>query len=332
MLDIIIPTYKNKEGLAKTLSSIPNYTELCVTVVDDGSDIDYGDLQDKYNFNLILVDPNGGPGVARQIGLMSTYEPYVLFLDTGDYFIDGVLPEMLGIIQINPEILIFSWRYSIGDASYDVNNNNLHGRVYKRSFLDEYDIHFSEEGSYANEDVGFNHACRLILAQYYPNNDHVLTLNKTIIVYDVNDMTSITRRDNRAFIYKKQNMGLAYNAIHAFKIAEKNNVDVNLLKNYVSDIMGSQYFFFIKTLEERPEYLQSAWDGARHYYMLAFKDFIQKEDLDIAYTRMLNFYRHAYKKPPKTTFNVKRFFELLNTNEQVPDYYINLSKEYNNDR
>ena len=50
------------------------------------------------------------------------------------------------------------------------------------------------------------------------------------------------------------------------------------------------------------------------------------------YTRMLNFYRHAYKKPPKTTFNVKRFFELLNTNEQVPDYYMNLNKEYSNDR
>ena len=204
MLDIIIPTYKNKEALVRSLESIPNYQELNITVVDDCSGLDYTDLQEKYNFRLIELQQNVGPGVAREIGIVSTHEPYILFLDTGDYFIEGALSEVLGIINIHPNICIFSWRYEIGDANYDINNNNLHGRVYKREFLDKFNIYFSEAGSYANEDVGFNHACHLIMFQYYPNNDSVLTLNKSIIVYDTNDMTSITRRDNRAFIYKDQ--------------------------------------------------------------------------------------------------------------------------------
>ena len=46
MLDIIIPTYKNKEALVRSLESIPNYQELNITVVDDCSGLDYTDLQD----------------------------------------------------------------------------------------------------------------------------------------------------------------------------------------------------------------------------------------------------------------------------------------------
>ena len=331
MLDIIIPTYKNKEGLIKTLASIPNYKEIKITVVDDCSGLDYSDVYNQFNFRLIELSKNAGPGVARQVGISSTNEPYILFLDTGDYFIEGAPAEVLNIINVNPSIQIFSWEYEIGDAEYDTNNNNLHGRVYKREFLNKYNIYFSELGSYANEDVGFNHACRLILIQYYPNNDAVLTLKKSIIVYDVTDMTSITRRDNSAFIYKDQNLGLAYNAIHAYNIAKANNVNEGLLKDYLSDIMGSQYFFFLRTLEERPEYLQIAWDGARYFYLNCFKNILDSnQSCIISYNRMLNFFKTAYKaKPKKVRFNVKIFIKLLEENEKVPEYYLTLANNIN---
>ena len=326
MLDIIIPTYKNKEGLVKTLQSIPNYKEVKIIVVDDASGIDYSDLLSQFNFRLIEMEKNSGPGVARQVGIMVSNEPYIMFMDTGDYFIEGALSEVLGVININPEICIFSWRYEIGDAEYDINNNNLHGRVYKREFLNRFNIHFSEQGSYANEDVGFNHACRLIMFKYYPNNDHVLTLKKSIVVYDTDDMTSITRRDNRAFIFREQNMGLAYNAIHAYNIAKANGVEEGMLKDYLSDIMGSQYFFFIRTLEERPEYLQQAWDGARYFYHNCFKDEIGDSDYSISYRRMLLFYKNAYKAKPKVRFNATIFIRLLIDHEEVPEYYKTLAE------
>ena len=162
--------------------------------------------------------------------------------------------------------------------------------------------------------------------QYYPNNDSVLTLNKSIIVYDTNDMTSITRRDNRAFIYKDQNMGLALNAIHAYNIAKANNVDDSILKDYLSDIMGSQYFFFLRTLEERPEYLQIAWDGARYFYFNCFKQIFTGDDYTISYRRMLLFYKNAYQTKPKIRFNAKLFIRLLEANEQVPSYYTTLAE------
>lgn len=326
MLDIIIPTYKNKEGLVRTLQSIPNYRELSITVIDDASNLDYSDLQNQFNFRLIELQKNAGPGIARQIGIMVTKEPYILFLDTGDTIIEGVLPEVIGIINIHPTINIFSWQYTNADASYSTTNNNLHGRIYKREFLEKYNITFSEQGSYANEDVGFNHICRLVLYQFYPEGA-VFHLNKSIVSYDVTDMNSITRRENRAFIYKDQNMGLAYNAIHVYNSCKAVGVSDELLKDYISDIMGSQYFFFIRTLEERPEYLQIAWDGARYFYLNLFKKLLNKNsDLDISYRRMLNFYKNTSNTPPKLRFNAKLFMRLLEENEKVPPYYATLAE------
>jgi hypothetical protein len=37
----------------------------------------------------------------------------------------------------------------------------MHGKVYKREFINKYGITFTPESSYMNEDIGFNRACRL---------------------------------------------------------------------------------------------------------------------------------------------------------------------------
>lgn len=327
MLDIIIPTYKNKEQLIKTLISIPNYQEIKIIVVDDGSHYNYSDIQEQFDIRLIEIQQNGGPGVARQIGLMLTHEPYVLFLDSGDTLIDNMLAEALGVVYIHPEVNVFCWQFENSEAAYNTENNNLHGKIYKREFLEKYNISFSEKGSYANEDVGFNHICRLITLNYYQSENTVLFLDKPLVEYDNTDMSSLTRRENRAFIYKYQNNGLAYNAIHAYNIAKADGVDENLLKDYASDIMGSQYYYFLRTLTDRPEYLQYAWEGARYFYMNLFKNIIEKEpELEISYRRILMFYKRANKNPPKMPFNIKLFMRLLEQNEAIPDYYKTLAQ------
>ena len=90
MIDIIIPTYKNKDGLRTTLDSIDwNNNNFSITIIDDASNLDYSDIIVEYpNINQLVVLPqNGGPGMARQYGIDHTNNDYLLFIDTGDYFI-----------------------------------------------------------------------------------------------------------------------------------------------------------------------------------------------------------------------------------------------------
>ena len=165
MIDLIIPTYKNKEGLRRTLASITPCPEITVTVIDDCSNMYYNDILEEFPFFTIYYNQkNIGPGLTRQVGIDLTKNPYVMFLDTGDYYLnDKVLPMMIATIQEHPDTVIFSWQYELhGKVSADT-NNRMHGRVYKREFLDTYNIRFCPESSYINEDIGFNRLCRIIV-------------------------------------------------------------------------------------------------------------------------------------------------------------------------
>jgi len=71
-LDIIIPTYKNKPALLKTLSSIYRHPHknVNVIVVDDASGFDYTDILNKYpQINFYSLEKNSGPGCAREYGI-----------------------------------------------------------------------------------------------------------------------------------------------------------------------------------------------------------------------------------------------------------------------
>jgi lipopolysaccharide biosynthesis glycosyltransferase len=65
-LDIIIPTYKNKKGLRRTLNSIPSNPNVNVIVVDDCSNLDYSDILEEYpSLHFYQLEENSGPGMAR---------------------------------------------------------------------------------------------------------------------------------------------------------------------------------------------------------------------------------------------------------------------------
>lgn len=325
MIDLIIPTYKNKEGLRVSLQSIPaemlEWTT--VTVIDDASNISYHDILEDFPFiHYVGLTKNCGPGMVRQYGINHTCEQYIMFLDTGDYFLP-VAEQIHDIIKQNPEIDIFSWPFKIGDKISKDNNNMLHGRVYKRNFLATYKICFSEQGSYANEDIGFNQLCRLVLSKYYPDGSHVKILDTPIIVYDLEDMNSITRTGNFSFKFKMQNIGMAYNTIHVYNNAKRIGVSEKSLNNYISHIMSSEYFYFIRTLQERPEYAQNMWDGARYYYLNLYNQFKDNNEMtSMTYSRIIReLKKDKNKNMPPFKINIYRFMNELEQFEQVPDYY-----------
>ena len=81
MLDIIIPSYKDIEGLRRTLKSVyhPQYDEwVTITVIDDCSNTDYSEIMADYPMiNFYILPENNGPGYVRQYGIEHKKEPYI---------------------------------------------------------------------------------------------------------------------------------------------------------------------------------------------------------------------------------------------------------------
>ena len=324
MLDIIIPTYKNKEGLRKTLQSINPSSDITVTIVDDCSDMYYNDIFEEFPFiQIYYMLKNSGPGNARQYGISMTNEPYIMFIDTGDTFIENTIPEILiDVIKNYPNLVIFSWQYKIEEKISKDTNNRLHGRIYKRDFLNKYNIEFCPEASYTNEDIGFNRLCRLIVKD---KKLETSTCEEPIINYN-KDENSITNKNNKEFFYKQQNKGLALNSIHTIKIAEQNCISENIILEEINAIMASLYYTFLCTIYERPEFNQEAWSGAKLFYDNCFSKYTNNASqlFNFAYNVYIKqiYARAKYWKNFKP-LNISKFLKDLKTYSIIPSWYNN---------
>ena len=189
-LDIIIPTYNNEQGLITTLKSIQNCQEITINIIDDASTVSYKEkiLASFPYVNWITLNKNSGPGVAREIGILNTTNSYLMFIDTGDYlYSKDSLNRILNDIKTNslPDIYLYQW-YNEENKHFSTDWNPLmHGHIYRREFLELYNINFCEESSYSNEDVGFNHICDMILnhIQTYDLTEHKVYYEYPIYFY-----------------------------------------------------------------------------------------------------------------------------------------------------
>ena len=324
-LDIIIPTYKNKKGLRKTLSSI-NWALLdfiTVTVVDDHSEEDYSDiLQDFPAVNLIVLDKNQGPGIARQTGINNTSNPYLMFIDTGDYLLSRFnLIEILACIREDSLAYLHMWRWLNEEKRlFSTNSNRLmHGMVYKRDFLNFYDITFGAESSYANEDIGFNHNCFLII-------ENLLKIDKSKLIHFYEqpvymytyDENSITHKNKREFYYTKQIPGLIKNMKHLFNNCYKNNVSELLICNEFNAIIIELYFDVLKVAYECPERLEANWQYVYEFGQDYFKHEASKRPtLMMSYESNLPRYQALGDKIP---LSMNQFL-LDIQQEKVPKHY-----------
>lgn len=250
-LDIIIPTYNAKDTLERTLASIAiqqGIEDVNVYLINDASDYDYKEFIDYYSkfFNIkeITLDKNQGPGAARRIGLEKTNNPYIVFIDSDDYFYSPLSVKLLydTIVETDSDIVATDFLYERDNEKVVRSYNTvwLHGKIYKRKFLDEHNITFND--TRANEDNGFN---RLILL----SNPKLYYLPKTTYVYYEN-MESITRKNNRA--YRLDGLeGYTYNLNWAMKKAlerDLNKIDIALT---ALEVLVYMYHYYMELDNEK---------------------------------------------------------------------------------
>ena len=184
MIDVIIPTYNSSKTLIRTLSSIviqKNVDDLFVTIVDDCSTEKYDEIIEFYkkylNIQVIRLEKNSGPGVARQVGIDSTSNPFITFIDSDDEFFDE-----RSLINLRNAIEKFDM--AIGLVQYEKAyeklffNECVHGKMYRRSFLKDNNITFASYRSH--EDNAFNQLCMCICQK-------IVYVNKIFTIYRYNN-------------------------------------------------------------------------------------------------------------------------------------------------
>ena len=210
LLDLIIPQYKEDDNIVKNLlDSINNqvnvdFNNIRITIINDKSDVLltnklFSNYQ-KLNISYLINDKNTGPGLARQYGIDRTDGKYIMFLDSDDIlYNNNVLYIITGCINdANPDLLITNFVKEIkinNEIKYVLKKKEetypwLHGKVFKREFLN-------------NNDIRFNNNLRHLEDSYFwtcimgtINVNNIIYLDFPSYLWKLND-NSITRKKNK---------------------------------------------------------------------------------------------------------------------------------------
>lgn len=225
MIDVIIPAYKSHSTIKRTLYSIAcqkNSDDLNVYIINDNPDDNY-DTEINFFKHFLKIkelkyDKNRGPGYARQYGLNNSCGDYIVFIDSDDIFSSplSILKMYKEIVKDDFDVLVSTfYEQSIDNIFYEYKNDSvgLHGKMFKRKFLEENNIVFPD--LYSEEDNSFNQ----LIILYNPKVKYIEDVTY-VWLYNNN---SIVRKDN----YNK-NIDIKYlKAMYYVANKVKNDKNIN---------------------------------------------------------------------------------------------------------
>lgn len=316
LIDVIIPAYNVPDRiLFRCLSSIACQdivSDLEVTIVDDAStQQNYAEVikafQPIVKINLLRYETNGGPGVARQYGIDHTSNGYMTFIDADDTFNgafalkalrngiemnNGLFQMCVGVFDEVHEMMVDPSQNPPLLMSHENDLIWMFGKMYRRSFIDKYNIHF-HESSRANEDNGFNR-----LFQLCTNDREQINFIPAHVYYWHENPNSITRANDCQYSYGSSSRdsfyGFVENMIFAITEARKRNPYNGFITMWSVVCLLNVYEYYIECVERAPEHAEQNFKWCKRYYdevySLIEKD-ISKEILAQHYNETM---RNAY--------------------------------------
>lgn len=183
-LSFIIPVYKSQDWICRCLESILcsalNYIDYEVICIIDGSpdnsEILIREYQEKFHNIVIYSQENRGVSAARNKGIELSEGEFITFIDSDDTIYPGSLFRLLdsldeGVTNVGicrsfinskecyPWLSLFNDKDIITpkymvSSGYD--RGSVWGCVYKRSFLNDYNIRFIEGISNGEDSIFFS--------------------------------------------------------------------------------------------------------------------------------------------------------------------------------
>lgn len=311
MIDIIIAAYNAHNTIEKALNSIimQNISDMVnVYIINDKSDTDYSDVIEKYSKYLNVIeltyDENKGPGFARNYGIDHSSSQYIVFLDSDDIFSTPYALESLykRINNSSYDVVISNFLEEVGDDRYIPHfNDNIwdHGKIYRRSYIQDNNIRFTDERS--NEDLFFNFLIILTGAK-------VSYIDNITYIWQ-NNNDSITRKNNHEFSYKgiEGYIRNIYNL--SLSLEERNAPKSNIAKVLFFALLQMYYtylFFDRDNKIEAIDILMSSTKQVAARYTL-FKDFLSLDDENEIINKEISKYTNSISLSlvtlPNITFN-----------------------------
>lgn len=292
-IDVIIPAYNvPDEILFRCLASIACQDivkDLEITIVDDASTKqNYAAVAKNFEsimkINILRYETNGGPGVARQYGINHTSNGYMTFIDADDTFNGAfALKALRNGIELNNGI--FQMCVGIFDEVHEVGLNPgegpllmqhendlvwMFGKLYRRSFIDRYNIHF-HESSRANEDNGFNRLFQLCTSE-----QEQINFIPAHVYYWHENPNSITRANDCQYSYGSSERdsfyGFVENMIFAIKEGKKRKPYNGFITMWAVTCLLNIYEYYIECVERAPEHAKTNFKWCKRYYDEVYKD------------------------------------------------------------
>lgn len=267
MIDIIIPAYNAHETINRAIDSIltQTYQNWHITIVNDGGK--------PYNINNVdsltelRYDENKGPGYARNYGIEHTNCEYIMFMDADDMLWDENSLMILNDHMLSSErnVMVISGigeQLKNDDVILKIDNSSFtHGKLYKRDYLDKYNIRFNN--SSCCEDVGFNYICYMLRTSY----EKFVEINDVTYFWRYNT-NSLGRNDAVTWEYCTTFKGYIDNIIYAFNFVD--NYGVNTISKKAIN-MFKLIYRYDKTMEKHSEFNRINSEALLRYYKEIYK-------------------------------------------------------------
>lgn len=163
-ISIIMPCYNSEKYIGRTLRSVfgQSFKDYELILIDDGSKDRIPEIIDKVKEDYpdivtVIHKENGGQSIARNMGLDCAKGEYIVFWDSDDYADADYLERLYTAAKENNSDSVISGSHEVDEngnvhtnISYPVDQDpnyvgrrlSPHGKIYRKAFLDEYNIRF----------------------------------------------------------------------------------------------------------------------------------------------------------------------------------------------
>tara|TARA_B110000008_G_scaffold248046_1_gene259906 strand:- start:1780 stop:2619 length:840 start_codon:yes stop_codon:yes gene_type:complete len=264
---IVLTSYNSDKFIKKTLESLldQKYQKFEVILVDDGSNDNTLKISNIYknlnNFKLkiIKLKHSGSPARSRNVGVMKSKGEYICFLDADDLFLKNKLFQLNKFIQKKKfdvfyhNVILKHKKKNLSCKKININNSLkdlllngnkivLSSSCVNRLFLVKKKIKFNENKKLISvEDYDF-------WLQIAKLKGSFLLINKTLGIYNLNDLSISKRRFNHflntMYLLNQYEKHLTKNKISYF--IRKLRIILSFIKICISE---NDFHFFIALLK-----------------------------------------------------------------------------------